>query len=146
MCPFYDLWHMCNGKDTPNSRNSRTALRKTDFPFFKVIAGMPWLKWIITRSACGCAFTTSMNEWKSMWANKRSNQHTFLKRPICKLKGNEKVFRWKSLEIQLNRSPPKLLLSVSFEKVYILSCILLVPFIVLELIIVFQAIHYKINF
>lgn len=92
-CPFYDLWHMCNGKDTPNSRNSQPTLRETNFPSFKVVADMSWLKWIIKISAWGRAFTTSMNQWMNMWGFKRTNQlasqDTFLKCTICKLKGKE---------------------------------------------------------
>ncbi len=39
-CPFYNLWHMCNGKDTPNSRNIQPAVHETNFPSFKVVADM----------------------------------------------------------------------------------------------------------
>lgn len=145
---------MCNGKDTPNSRNSQPALRETNFPSFKVAADMPWLKWIIKISAWRRAFITSMNErmneFLSKWKNKSTGfpKHTVLKMcAVCKLTGQEKVFRWKWMDKKkdffrnmsfLNHSPHKILLSVSFEQAHILRLSLICPITLLQLIIVFQ--------
>ncbi len=148
---------MCNGKDTPNSRNSQPALRETNFPSFKVVADMSWLKWIIKISAWGRAFTTSMNQWMNMWGFKRTNQlasqDTFLKCTICKLKG-KKLFRCKWMDLFSVTFETrglwivlyKLLLSVSFDQAHILRLFLICTITVLDTVMVFKSFTTKQKF